>query len=119
MTSDFWVISSVCEPCSTRQTQEASNDRIPRPGPGPGTAPLKERILENITIITLVVLATSFTYSCVVFYRVYRETGQKWMLFLPQWIDAGSGVSRPLRIHGIVAFSLLFVGMILFYKEFS
>jgi hypothetical protein len=66
-----------------------------------------------------VVLAASFTYSCVVSYLAYRETGQKWILFLPQWIDAGSGVSRPLRIHGIVAFSLLFVGMILFYKEFS
>lgn len=45
----------------------------------------------------------------------YRESGQAWMLFLPQWIDASSGVSRPLRLHGMAAFALLFVAMIMFF----
>ena len=37
------------------------------------------------------------------------------MLFLPQWLDASSGVSRRLRRHGQVAFGLLFVATILFF----
>lgn len=61
-------------------------------------------------------LALCFVYALVVSYLAYRETGKKWMLYLPQWIDASSGVSRPLRRHGMIAFALLFIAMILFFN---
>ena len=60
-------------------------------------------------------LALGFVYSCVVSYLAYRETGEIWMLFMPQWIDANSGVSRSLRRHGMAAFALLFIATILFF----
>ncbi len=41
------------------------------------------------------------------------------MLYLPQWIDTSSGVTRRLRIHGMAAFALLFVAMIIFFYEQS
>ena len=55
----------------------------------------------------------------IVSWLAYRQTGQRWMLFLPQWIDASSGVTRRLRIHGMAAFALLFVAMIIFFYEQS
>ena len=61
-------------------------------------------------------MAICFVYAFVVSYLAYRETGKKWMLYLPQWIDASSGVSRSLRRHGMAAFALLFVAMILFFN---
>ena len=66
--------------------------------------------------LTYSLLAVGFIYSCGISYLAYRETGNKWMLFLPQWIDASSGVSRPLRLHGMAAFALLFVAMIMFFN---
>lgn len=63
-----------------------------------------------------VFMAICFVYACAVSYLAYRETGKKWMLYLPQWIDASSGVSRSLRRHGMLAFALLFVAMILFFN---
>ena len=64
---------------------------------------------------TYTLLAVGFIYSISVSYLAYRETGKKWMLFLPQWVDATSGVSRPLRLHGMVAFALLFVATVMFF----
>ncbi len=58
-----------------------------------------------------------FVYAGVVSYLAYRESGEKWMLSLPQWIDASSGVSRAPRRHGMIAFALLFVAMILYFKK--
>jgi hypothetical protein len=66
--------------------------------------------------LTYTLLAAGFVYSLVVSWLAYRETGKKWMLFLPQWIDATSGVSRSLRRHGMAAFALLFVAMIMFFS---
>ena len=67
-----------------------------------------------VTLIYCLLLA-GFVYAGAVSYLAYRESGQKWMLFLPQWIDASSGVSRRLRLHGMAAFALLFVAMIMFF----
>jgi hypothetical protein len=64
---------------------------------------------------TYTLLAVGFIYSIGVSYLAYRETGKKWMLFLPQWVDATSGVSRPLRLHGMTAFALLFVATVMFF----
>ena len=66
--------------------------------------------------LTYCLLAAGFIYSCGISCLAYRETGEKWMLILPQWIDASSGVSRPLRLHGMAAFALLFVAMIMFLR---
>lgn len=66
--------------------------------------------------LTYSLLAVGFVYSCAVSYLAYRETGKKWMLVLPQWIDANSGVSRPLRLHGMAAFALLLLAMIMFFQ---
>jgi hypothetical protein len=41
------------------------------------------------------------------------------MLYLPQWIDKSNGVSRHLRLHGMSAFTLLFIAMIVFFYEQS
>ncbi|MDH3218469.1 MAG: hypothetical protein OEO19_02955 [Gammaproteobacteria bacterium] len=60
-------------------------------------------------------LAAAFVYSCVVSYLAFRESGKKWMLIYPHWIDAASGVSRPLRRHGMAAFGLLFAATILYF----
>ncbi|MCP4387334.1 MAG: hypothetical protein GY802_03500 [Gammaproteobacteria bacterium] len=61
-------------------------------------------------------LVLCFVYALVVSYQAYREAGKKFMLYLPRWIDASSGVSRPLRRHGVIAFTLLFIAMILFFN---
>ena len=68
-----------------------------------------------MTFYVYLYTAICFVYAGVVSYLAYRESGKKWMLFLPQWIDASSGVSRSLRRHGMIAFALLFVAMILFF----
>ena len=67
--------------------------------------------------LTYSLLVVGFVYAAVVSYLAYLETGKKWMLFLPQWIDASSGVSRVLRLHGMAAFAVLFVAMILFLDK--
>ena len=63
----------------------------------------------------LLLLLVGLVYSLVVSVLAWRESGKFWMLFLPQWIDASSGVSRRLRLHGQVAFGLLFVATILYF----
>ncbi len=63
----------------------------------------------------LLLLLLGLVYSLLMSVLAWRETGKLWMLFLPQWLDASSGVSRRLRRHGQVAFSLLFVATILFF----
>jgi len=68
-----------------------------------------------MTALTYGLLALGFIYAGVVSWLAYLESGKKWMLFLPQWIDASSGVSRAMRRHGMTAFALLFVAMILFF----
>jgi len=65
---------------------------------------------------TYALLAVGFGYSLGVSCLAYRETGKIWMLFLPQWIDSTSGVSRTLRRHGMAAFALLFVATIMFFS---
>ncbi|MDH3759619.1 MAG: hypothetical protein OEU50_01470 [Gammaproteobacteria bacterium] len=68
-----------------------------------------------MTFYVYLFLAICFVYAGAVSYLAFRESGKKWMLYLPQWIDASSGVSRSLRRHGMIAFALLFVAMILFF----
>ncbi len=63
----------------------------------------------------LLLLLLGFFYSLAVSVLAWRESGKPWMLFLPQWIDANSGISRRLRLHGQVAFGLLFVATILYF----
>ena len=63
----------------------------------------------------LLLLLLGLVYSLVVSVLAWRETGKLWMLFLPQWLDASSGVSRRVRLHGQVAFGLLLVATILFF----
>ncbi len=63
----------------------------------------------------LSLLIIGLVYSLAVSVLAWRETGKPWILFLPQWIDANSGVSRRLRLHGQAAFGLLLVAMILFF----
>ncbi len=58
----------------------------------------------------LVLLAIGFPYAIWASIIAFRESGQKWMLFLHHWIDASSGVSKTVRIHGMIAFAILFVG---------
>jgi hypothetical protein len=62
----------------------------------------------------IALLVVGFAYSAYASLRAYQESGQKWMLFLPQWIDASSGVSAVTRHHGMAAFALLFVGFVAF-----
>lgn len=75
--------------------------------------------MQPDSTLSIVLLGTGFIYSLVVSWLAYRQTGKKWMLYLPQWIDASSGVTRRLRIHGMAAFALLFVAMIIFFYEQS
>jgi len=75
--------------------------------------------MQPVSTLSIVLLGTGFIYSLVVSWLAYRQTGKKWMLYLPQWIDASSGVTRRLRIHGMAAFALLFVAMIIFFYEQS
>ena len=67
--------------------------------------------------LSVILLLFAFGYSLLVSYLAYRQSGKPWMLFLPQWIDAGSGVSTRLRRHGQLALGLLFAGTILFFSQ--
>lgn len=69
-----------------------------------------------MSFLVYIFLALCLVYAFVLSYLAYRETGKKWMLYLPRWIDASSGVSRPLRRHGMIAFAMLIVAMILFFN---
>lgn len=62
----------------------------------------------------VLLIVAGFVYSIIASWRAYRETGQVWMLFLPHWIDANSGVSAATRRHGKVAFAILFAGVAVF-----
>lgn len=64
--------------------------------------------------VSLILIVVGFAYSIVASVRAYRETGKTWMLFLPHWIDAGSGVSVVTRRHGKIGFAVLFAGMAAF-----
>lgn len=64
--------------------------------------------------VTWLLIIAGFTYSIIASLRAYRETGKIWMLFLPQWIDASSGVSAATRLHGKIAFAILFAGVAAF-----
>jgi len=75
--------------------------------------------MQPVSTLSIALLGTGFVYSMIVSWLAYRQTGQRWMLFLPQWIDASSGVTRRLRIHGMAAFALLFVATIIFFYEQS
>ena len=67
--------------------------------------------------LTVVLLGIALGYSLVVSWLAYRESGRLWMLFLPHWIDATSGVSRSLRRHGMLAFGILFGTTILYFAQ--
>ena len=75
--------------------------------------------MQPISTFSMLLLGTGFIYSLVVSWLAYRQTGRKWMLYMPQWIDANSGVTRRLRMHGMAAFTLLFVATIIFFYEQS
>lgn len=64
--------------------------------------------------LTALLIIGGFAYSIAASIRAYRETGKTWMLFLPHWIDANSGVSAATRRHGKIAFAILFAGMAAF-----
>lgn len=59
--------------------------------------------------VTAAFLVFGFAYSLVVSYLAYRESGDRWMLVFPTWIDAKCGVSARVRRHGKLAFGILFV----------
>ena len=61
-------------------------------------------------------LVVGFSYSMYASIRAYPESGETWMLFLPQWIDKNSGVSAPTSRHGMAAFAILLVGLVLFMQ---
>lgn len=69
-----------------------------------------------MTALTYGLLGLALVYAGAMSWLAYLESGKKWMLFLPQWIDASSGVSRPLRRHGMAAFAILFAAMIMFFS---
>jgi hypothetical protein len=75
--------------------------------------------MQPVFALGIILLSTGFAYSLVVSWLAYRQTGKQWMLYLPQWIDKSNGVSRPLRLHGMSAFTLLFIAMIVFFYEQS
>ena len=58
-------------------------------------------------------LVVGMIYSLVVSWLAFRHSGQKWMLFFPQWLDPKCGVPGKLRFHGFIAFALLSVGVAL------
>lgn len=66
-------------------------------------------MLSHATLLIIIGLI----YSLIVSWLAYRHSGQKWMLFFPQWIDAKSGLPASLRFHGFIAFALLLAGMAL------
>jgi hypothetical protein len=75
--------------------------------------------MQPVFALGIILLSTGFAYSLVVSWLAYRQTGKQWMLYLPQWIDKSNGVSRHLRLHGMSAFTLLFIAMIVFFYEQS
>jgi hypothetical protein len=75
------------------------------------------KIMTTMSNLILGLLALGFAYSLLVSWLAYRQSGEAWMLFLPQWIFATSGVTRPLRRHGCVAFALLFVAVAMLYID--
>jgi len=66
--------------------------------------------------LVLALLIVGCSYSIYASIRAYRESGKAWMLFLPQWIDKNSGVSAPARRHGMAAFAILLVSLVLFMQ---
>lgn len=72
-----------------------------------------------ISMPTLIFLLSGLIYSLLVSWLAFRRSGELWMLFLPHWIDARSGIPRRLRRHGFAAFGLLFVATIVFYVEIN
>ena len=52
-------------------------------------------------------LVGAFGYAIYASRRAYKESGERWMLWQPHWIDRESGVSDPTRRHGRWAFALL------------
>lgn len=75
-------------------------------------------MMFGMSPVLVVFLASAFAYAGYASVRAYRETGERWMLLLPQWIDRKSGVSEPTRRHGRWAFGILFVatGLLLFAR---
>jgi hypothetical protein len=63
--------------------------------------------------MTAILILGGLTYSLVVSYLAYRESGEKWMLFFPHWLDSNSGVSKNIRRHGFVAFAILLLGVVM------
>lgn len=78
---------------------------------------LVDSLMQPVSTLAIILLSTGFIYSLIVSWLAYRQTGKLWMLYLPQWIDKSSAVSRPLRLQGMAAFTLLFVAMIVFFYE--
>lgn len=78
---------------------------------------LVDSLMQPVSTLAIILLSTGFIYSLIVSWLAYRQTGKLWMLYLPQWIDKSSAVSRPLRLHGMAAFTLLLVAMIVFFYE--
>lgn len=64
--------------------------------------------------ITLLLLVVGFVYSVVASFLAYRESGDKWMLVHPTWIDKKCGISAKVRMHGKIGFAVLFAGTGLF-----
>ena len=64
--------------------------------------------------LTLLLIIGGFGYSVTASLRAYRESGKIWMLFLPHWIGASSGVSAATRWPGKIGFAILFVGVAAF-----
>ena len=75
--------------------------------------------MQPVSTLGIALLSTGFVYSMIVSWLAYRQTGKRWMLYLLQWIDANSGVTRRLRMHGRAVFTLLFVATMLFFYEQS
>lgn len=62
---------------------------------------------------TTIVLIAGFAYSLYSSFLAYRESGKIWMLFFPGWIERKSGISSTLRLHGKIAFAILFAGIVM------
>lgn len=67
----------------------------------------------TVSIATTALLIAAFVYSLIASYLAYRESGERWMLVHPTWIDANCGVSARLRRHGKMAFGILLVALAL------
>lgn len=67
-----------------------------------------------MTLVYLL-LGLCFAYGLAVSWLAYRQSGELWMLFLPHWVDKSSGISAGLRRHGMAAFALLLVAVLLLF----